>query len=135
MNSLPKSFEHFKDAILYGKDQDITLEEVHTSIRTKEMQKQKDSKSEDNGENLNISRRRSEKKGTRGKKSRSKSRDSKNGQKTKFKCFNCHKTGHFKKDCPDRIKKGSLDSADIVEAFESYESAGVLVASNTKTQT
>ena len=135
LNSLPKSFEHFKDAILYGKDQDITLEEVQTSIRTKEMQKQQDSKSEDNGESLNISRGRSEKKGTRGKKSRSRSRDSKNGQKTKFKCFNCHKTGHFKKDCPDKIKKGSLDSADIVEASEGYESAGVLVASNTKTQT
>ena len=39
LNSSPKSFEHFKDAILYGKDQDITLEEVKTSIRTKEMQK------------------------------------------------------------------------------------------------
>ena len=39
LNSLPKSFEYFKDAILYGKDQDITLEEVQTSIRTKEMQK------------------------------------------------------------------------------------------------
>ncbi|KHN05226.1 Retrovirus-related Pol polyprotein from transposon TNT 1-94, partial [Glycine soja] len=63
LNSLPKSFEHFKDAILYGKDQDITLEEVQTSIRTKEMQKQQDSKSEDNGESLNISRGRNEKKG------------------------------------------------------------------------
>ncbi|KHN00194.1 hypothetical protein glysoja_034725, partial [Glycine soja] len=60
---LPNSFEHFKDAILYGKDQDITLEEVQTSIRTKEMQKQQDSKSEDNGESLNISRGRNEKKG------------------------------------------------------------------------
>ena len=27
LNSLPKSFEHFKDEILFGKDQDITLEE------------------------------------------------------------------------------------------------------------
>lgn len=61
LNSLPKSFEHFKDAIIYGKDQDITLEEVQTSIRTKETQKQQDSKSEDNGESLNISRGRSEK--------------------------------------------------------------------------
>jgi len=134
LNSLPKSFEHFKNEILYGKDQDITLEEVQTSIRTKEMQKQQDSKSEDNGQSLNISRGRSEKKGTRGKKSRSRSRDSKNGHKTKLKCFNCHKTGHFKKDCPNRIKKGSMDSADIVEASEGYESVGVLVASNTKTQ-
>ena len=46
LNSLPKSFEHFTDAILYGKDQDITLEEVQMSIRTEEMQKQQDSKSE-----------------------------------------------------------------------------------------
>ncbi|RZB53427.1 Retrovirus-related Pol polyprotein from transposon TNT 1-94 [Glycine soja] len=115
------------DAILYGKDQDITLEEVQTSIRTKEMQKQQDSKSEDNGESLNISRGRSEKKGPRGKKSKSRSKDSKNGQKTKFKCFNCHKTGQFKKDCLDKIKKGSMDSADIVEASEGYESAGTVL--------
>ena len=99
------------------------------------MQKQQDSKSEDNGESLNISRGGSEKKGTRGKKSRSRLRDSKNGQKTKFKCFKCHKTGHFKKDCTGKFKKGSLDSADIVEASEGYESACVLVAFNTKTQT
>ena len=99
------------------------------------MQKQQDSKSKDNGESLNVSRGRSEKKGPKGKKSISKSRDSKNGKKTKFKCFNCHKTGHFKKDHLDRIKKGSMDSADIVEASDGYESASVLVVSNTKTQT
>ena len=32
LNALPKTFEHFKDALLYGKDQLITLEEVVTSI-------------------------------------------------------------------------------------------------------
>ena len=98
------------------------------------MQKQQDSKSKDNGESLNVSRGRSEKKGPKGKKSKSRSRDSKNGQKTNFKCFNFHKIAHFKKDCPDMIKKGSMDFTDIVEASDGYESAGVLVVSNTKTQ-
>nr|KYP76711.1 Retrovirus-related Pol polyprotein from transposon TNT 1-94 [Cajanus cajan] len=37
LNSLLRNFEHFKDAILYGKEQDITLDEVQTSIRTKEL--------------------------------------------------------------------------------------------------
>lgn len=34
LNALPKSFEHFKDALLYRRDQTITLEEVQNSIRT-----------------------------------------------------------------------------------------------------
>lgn len=44
LNALPKTFEHFRDALLYGKDKLITLEEVVTSIRTKEFQKLQDSK-------------------------------------------------------------------------------------------
>nr|KYP53352.1 Retrovirus-related Pol polyprotein from transposon TNT 1-94 [Cajanus cajan] len=65
LNSLPRNFEHFKDAILYGKELDITLDEVQTSIRTKELQRQQDHKTDDNGESLNVSRGRSEKKGTK----------------------------------------------------------------------
>ena len=44
LNALPKTFEHFRDALLYGKDQLNTLEEVVTSIQTKEFQKLQDSK-------------------------------------------------------------------------------------------
>jgi hypothetical protein len=48
---------------LYGKEHTITLEEVQTSIRTKELQRQQDGKSEtDNGEGLNVQRGRREKK-------------------------------------------------------------------------
>lgn len=28
LNSIPRSYEHFKDAVIYGIDQTITLEEV-----------------------------------------------------------------------------------------------------------
>ena len=44
LNALPKTFEHVRDALLYGKDKLITLEEVITSIWTKEFQKLQDSK-------------------------------------------------------------------------------------------
>ncbi|KAH1249995.1 Retrovirus-related Pol polyprotein from transposon TNT 1-94 [Glycine max] len=37
LHGLPSSYEHFKDAILFGRDQTITLEEVQSSIQTKEM--------------------------------------------------------------------------------------------------
>ncbi|RDX98601.1 hypothetical protein CR513_18450, partial [Mucuna pruriens] len=36
LSALPRSYEHFKNAILFGRDQTITLDEVQTSIRTKE---------------------------------------------------------------------------------------------------
>lgn len=61
-STLPKSFKCFKDAILYGKDQTISLDDVHKSVQIKELQKLQDLKIEDNGEGLNVSRGRSEKK-------------------------------------------------------------------------
>nr|KYP64673.1 Retrovirus-related Pol polyprotein from transposon TNT 1-94 [Cajanus cajan] len=135
LNSLPRNYEHFKDAILYGKEQDITLDEVQTSIRTKELQRQQDNKTDDNGESLNVSRGRSEKKGQsqKGKKARSKS---KIGDRSKFKCFYCHKVGHFKKNCPERNRdqKSSADSADIAAISDGYESADVLVVTTSQTQ-
>jgi len=42
--SLPKSFGHFKDTILYGKEGTTTLEEVQSALRTKELTKFKDLK-------------------------------------------------------------------------------------------
>lgn len=58
--SLPKSFKHFKDAILYGKEGTTTLEEVQTALRTKEMTMFKDIRVEESGEGLNVSRGKSE---------------------------------------------------------------------------
>ena len=95
-----------------------------------------DCKAGDNGESLNVSRGRNEKRehGSKGKKSRS---ISKNGDKTKYKCFHCQKPGHLKNNCPESGNKDSrmsIDSADIAAISEGYESAGVLCVSSTQTR-
>jgi len=61
--SLPKSFENFKDTILYGKEGTTTLEEVQSALRTKELTKFKDLKVDEGGEGLNVARGRSEHRG------------------------------------------------------------------------
>lgn len=109
--ALPRSFESFKDTMLYGKEGTVTLEEVQAALRTKELTKSKDLRVDENGEGLNVSRGNGGGRGNRGK----------SGNKSRFKCFNCNKMGHFKKDCPEI----NGNSAQIVS--EGYEDAGALV--------
>ena len=54
--ALRRSFENFKDTMLYGKEGIITLEEVQAALRTKELTKFKELKVDDRGEGLNVSR-------------------------------------------------------------------------------
>ena len=83
-------------------------------------------KVDDSGEGLNVSRGRNEHRGKGKRKSRSKGFD-----KSKYKCFLCHKQGHFKKDCPD---KGDNNSSSVQVAVASnedgYESAGALAVTS-----
>ncbi|MQL41734.1 hypothetical protein EI012_27930, partial [Escherichia coli] len=75
LSALPSSYEHFKDAILFGREQQsISLEEVQTSIRTKESHKKQGIKIDNNAESLSIIRGRTEKRGSHGDKHRSKSK-------------------------------------------------------------
>jgi hypothetical protein len=77
--------------MLYGKEGIITLVEVQAALRTKELTKSKDLRADENSEGLSVSRRNGGGRGNHGK----------SGNKSKFKCFNCHKLSHFKKDCPE----------------------------------
>lgn len=88
LSSLPKSYEHFVDTMLYGK-QTLTLSEVKSALNSKELQKRSDAKVETAAEGLTI-RGRTEKKDTKKNrnKSRSKSRGGNSGAK---KCYKCHK--------------------------------------------
>lgn len=73
--SLPKSFNHFNDIILYGNECTTTLEEVQAPLRTMELIKFKDLKVEESGEGFNVLRQRSEHIGKGKGKSRSKGFD------------------------------------------------------------
>ncbi|CAJ2653064.1 unnamed protein product [Trifolium pratense] len=52
--ALPKSLENLKDALLYGKEGTITLDEVQSALRTKELTKLRDLRVDDSAGGLNI---------------------------------------------------------------------------------
>lgn len=92
--SLPNSYEHLVDTLIYGR-QTITMVDVKETLSSKDVTKRESREAKGL-----MARGRSEKKeSNKGKKKKSKSR-SKN-----MKCFQCHKKGHFKKDCPKRKNK------------------------------
>lgn len=98
-NALPKSYENFRDAMLYGREQSISLEEVQSAIHSTKLQRKNLEKGPSQGEGLTVP----------GKPGKEDLRYNKNKPvskvMTKFKCFECHKEGHYKRDCPERKMK------------------------------
>ena len=122
LTSLDASYTNMRDAIMYGRDS-LTFDEVQSILHARELHKQEESK-EESGEGLNI-RGRSEKREKKGKNSKSRSKS----KTKKFKCFICHKEGHFKKDCPDRRQntvKKTVNEGDAAVILDGYDSAEVL---------
>ena len=98
ISSLPKSYEHFIDALMYGR-QTLSLDEVKSALSTKELQGKQESLGNSSGEGLTA----------KAKPEWKKKKQGKNKEKQKnLRCFLCHKEGHFKKDCPEKKfqKKG-----------------------------
>ncbi|GKC82213.1 retrovirus-related pol polyprotein from transposon TNT 1-94, partial [Tanacetum coccineum] len=100
LTSLPASYEHFVDTLLYGREA-LTLEDVMATLNSKEI-KERSKVKEDDGEGVYVRGRtdRKDSRQPRGK-SRSKSRGG------RLKCYICQSEDHLKRNCPKNNRKKS----------------------------
>lgn len=129
LNALPKSYDHLRDAIMYGREGTITFLEVQSALRANEMQSSGTKIADPSSESLNI-------KGFKGKKGFKKKIDppkfSGNDQKESRVCFWCKKPGHLKKDCFGWKKKQlefgnkTAGTSDCVELNQEAEALNVM---------
>ena len=127
MCSLPNSYEHFVDIMMYGRGT-LFIKDVRVALNSRELKKMVfKSRKYDSGEGL-VARGRTRKKnnGRRGR-SRSKSRGNN-------KCFKCKKEGHYVKNRPDRKgkeNKRNYNSGDATFAKENSNTTDVLLVNVT----
>ena len=97
LNSLPKSFEQFKDAILLGRDSKVTYEEVHSALKMKEFQKATTKTIDPAAESLNV-KEDSMKSGKKKSQKKQKPWKEKGGEEKETRsCHYCKKPGNLKK--------------------------------------
>ena len=96
LSSLPKSYNNFKDTLLYGMES-LTLDEVQAALNSKELNHKNEDKGNTVAKGLNVRGRPDKREFKPRSRSRSKS-------KGKIKCYHCHKEGHIRRLCPKRQK-------------------------------
>nr|GEU92749.1 retrovirus-related Pol polyprotein from transposon TNT 1-94 [Tanacetum cinerariifolium] len=100
LTSLPASYEHFVDTLLYGREA-LTLEDVMATLNSKEIKERSKTKRDD-GEGLYVGERTNHRnlRQLRGKSSL-KSRGG------RLKCYICQSEDHLKRNCPKNNRKKS----------------------------
>ena len=127
LNALPSSYDQLRDAILYGREKTVTLLEVQSALRSKELQKGEMRIEDSVSESLNVKK-------FKGKKPYKKvnevSKNVPSDQKETRSCHWCKKPDHIKKDCFAWKRKQESLGAKAVNSAEEAEDGKVSVALN-----
>ena len=115
LNALPSSYDQLRDAILYGRDKAITLNEVHAALMAKELQKGASKVNDSHPESLNIKKFNKKK----FKKKVEEAKVENSGAKETRSCHWCKKPGHLKKDCYAWKKKQASESQSHTNVISS----------------
>ena len=130
LSSLPDSFEHFVDTLLYGR-QTLMLKDVKSALESKDLKKKSNGKDQSYGEGLTV-KSKANKKNSKEKKNTNQ-KDKIEKKKNKKKCYFCQKEGHYMKDCFEKKKLEKLQKesnrkvALVSEDEGDSEGADVLV--------
>ncbi|KAH9762947.1 hypothetical protein KPL70_001004 [Citrus sinensis] len=135
LSSLPDSYEHFVDTLLYGR-QTLTLKDVKNALESKYLKKRADGKDQITRDGL-VAKAKTEKNMYKDKKNKNQ-KEKTDKMKKKRKCYFCQKEGHYIKDCfekkkLEKLQKESTGKADIASVDEGgSEDADVLIAADKK---
>ncbi|OAE31211.1 hypothetical protein AXG93_4188s1020 [Marchantia polymorpha subsp. ruderalis] len=142
LSSLPEAYREVKSAIKYGRSS-ITLDEVTSALKSKDLEIRADNKTSDDGKN-HMARVKQQRKNSDGNNFKSKNHGKPsakiNNRSTNSnvdkKCFYCNKMGRLKKDCYSWIKKSKENQAstsqghqDSANFDDGYNDVKVLMAS------
>ncbi|GJZ13692.1 retrovirus-related pol polyprotein from transposon TNT 1-94 [Tanacetum coccineum] len=131
LTSLPASYEHFVDTLLYGREA-LTLEDVMATLNSKEIKERSKAKGDD-GEGLYV-RGRTDRRDSR--QSRGKSRSKSRGGR--LKCYICQSEDHLKRNCPKNNRKKSTGYVKKDEQPSSsgstYDDSKVMMVMSTQAQ-
>nr|BAQ19356.1 putative gag-pol polyprotein [Torenia fournieri] len=121
--ALPRSYNTFKDTLLYGRET-LTLKEVQAALKSKQLNTRIDNKAVGSTSEALYVKGKGEEKKTH--------KERKNKSKKKVKCFYCDEEGHMCKNCPkkERDKGKKVEQGEAAMACESYESADVLAVTH-----
>ncbi|GJV05615.1 hypothetical protein Tco_1343271 [Tanacetum coccineum] len=101
LTSLPASYEHFVDTLLYGREA-LTLEDVVATLNSKEIKERSKAKGDD-GEGLYV-RGRTDHRDSRQSKGKSRSKS----QGRRLKCYICQSEDHLNVNCLKNNRKKSI---------------------------
>ena len=120
LNAIPDSFNDVKSAIKYGRDS-VTLDIVVNGLKSKELDlRHSGMGKQSGGEVMHVrgrpqgrsSPQKNVSNGSSGKKSNSASKSRSKSRSSARKCYNCHESGHFVKDCPKPRRNQHVEDAN-----------------------